>query len=98
MRNLALNEWAERLGDLTSEQIKRGLQEWSGKWPPNVEEFRAACLGSNLHNTAAYKPFPPGLPRPKAKPETAAAALRSMRAKLGMNADDMAEDLRKWRR
>ncbi len=76
-------EWAERLGGLDGEQIARGLQTWHGDWPPNVEQFLAACQGAAKglsHNTAAYKRFPRALPKPKtADPGIAKGALAEMR-------------------
>lgn len=101
MRNLAMDEWAAQLGNLTAEQIRNGLDMWDSKWPPNVYEFRNACTGKHgedLHNTAAYKPFRPGLPKPKAKPETASAALQAMRQRQAMALEDMETELRRLRR
>ena len=44
----AISEWSQRLAGLTGDQIKRGLDIWSGEWPPSADEFRAACLGKKL--------------------------------------------------
>ena len=80
MRELAVSEWAKRLGGLSGEQIKRGLDDWNDKWPPNVETFRASCLGrDNPHGSAAYKFFPKALPKPKSDAARAAAELAKMR-------------------
>lgn len=38
-------EWSERLGGLTADDVKRGLESWTEDWPPSSEEFRKACLG-----------------------------------------------------
>ena len=99
LRELAMDEWATRLGALTGEQIAHGLETWAGDWPPNVEQFRAACLKLNdPHNTAAYKPFPPGLPKPKAQQKTADRELAKIRAKPHMSQAEMEEELRRLRR
>ena len=45
IEEVAVNEWSARLSGLTGEEIKRGLNEWSGEWPPSADEFRDACLG-----------------------------------------------------
>lgn len=42
---MAVDEWAQGLGSLTAEQVRRGLDEWEGEWPPSLPEFRSACLG-----------------------------------------------------
>lgn len=77
-------EWAKGLEGLTGEQIRQGLEAWDAAWPPSLPEFRKACVGERggLHNTAAYRPFPKALPKPKAKPEIAQAALDDMRRGL----------------
>lgn len=94
LRELAMAEWAERLAGITGEQIAHGLQHWSGDWPPNVEQFRRACIGDGQHRGAAYRPFPPALPKPKAKPETAAAALAAMRARPVLGPQEREEERR----
>jgi len=84
-RRLAIAEWSDRLSDVTDEQIIGGLDEWHGKWPPNVEEFRSLCLGCDKsweHGGDAYKPFRPMLPKPKAKKSVADANLEKMRSAL----------------
>lgn len=100
MRQLALTEWGERLADLTGEQIKHGLDNWRDKWPPNVEAFRNACTGGDdwQHNTAAYRAFPPGLPKPKAKRETAERELAKIRIRPQMTPAEMEQELQKLRR
>ena len=89
LRELAMQEWAERLGELSGEQIKHGLERWDGKWPPNVEEFRKACIGDSgdwEHRGQAYKPFPPALPKPKARKEVVDAEMVKIRKMLGNEA------------
>ena len=80
MRELAVSEWGRRLAGLSGEEIKRGLDTWTDKWPPNVESFRAACLGrDNPHGSAAYKPFQRALPKQKADKARAVAEITKMR-------------------
>ena len=55
--SLAVEEWSERLAGLTGEQIKQGIANLTGEWPPTSIEFRSICVGSLLHNKAAYRPF-----------------------------------------
>jgi hypothetical protein len=42
----AVREWSEGLGELSADQVKRGLDSWDQAWPPSLPEFRAACLGN----------------------------------------------------
>jgi hypothetical protein len=94
MRELAVREWGERLASLTGEQIKRGLDDWHGEWPPNVEQFRRACMGTgNLHNTAAYRRFQRSLPKPKADASVVAAELAKMRGTTELTAEQMLDEL-----
>ena len=65
----AVQEWAEGLGGLTGQQLRRGLDMWDEDWPPSLSEFRKACLPSPEYRTAAYRPFPPMLPKPGADPD-----------------------------
>lgn len=79
---LARAEWAEGLAGLDQRQIAHGLKAWKEDWPPTLPEFRKACIGEQAglsHNTAAYKRFPPALPKPKADPEIVKAELAKMR-------------------
>lgn len=43
-----VREWSHGLAGMTPEQIKRGLDEWCGEWPPTLPEFIAACRGKKL--------------------------------------------------
>lgn len=45
IENEAVTEWSEQLAGLTGEQIKKGLTDWNGDWPPSSEEFKKCCLG-----------------------------------------------------
>lgn len=44
----AIREWSKRLAGMTAEEIKRGLSDWAGEWPPSLPEFAAACRGKKL--------------------------------------------------
>ena len=45
IEEVAIVEWGKGLADLTPEQIKRGLENWEGEWPPTLVEFKRTCLG-----------------------------------------------------
>lgn len=78
-------EWANGLAGMTGEQIRCGLDTWGEPWPPSLPEFRKACKGKDdwQHRTAAYKPFPRALPKPKADADKARAEIEKMRQCLG---------------
>lgn len=87
-------EWAQGLGGLSGEQIRRGLDSWQEPWPPSLPEFRRACVGAdNPHNTAAYRHFSRALPRPKAKPDTVARELEKMRGMPELSPEQMQAEL-----
>lgn len=44
LEDYAVKEWSEKLGGITGEQIKRGLESWSEDWPPSADEFRKCCI------------------------------------------------------
>lgn len=76
-------EWAQGLAGMTGDDIKRGLDEWQGEWPPSLPEFVAACKGQQdgdhwQHRTAAYKRLTEP-ERQKADAQTAAAEIAKMR-------------------
>ena len=51
--------WADSLGGLTGEQIKRGVEsckEWADKFPPNLAQFSKLCLTTN-ENTPEVKAY-----------------------------------------
>lgn len=51
--------WADSLGGLTGEQLKRGVdasKEWGEKFPPNMAQFTRLCLTTN-ENTAEVKAY-----------------------------------------
>lgn len=82
MQRAAMAEWGERLAGMDGETLRRGLDSWRDDWPPNVEQFRKACLGIAddwEHRGAAYKRFQKALPKPKANPEIVAEQIAAMR-------------------
>jgi hypothetical protein len=50
--------------------------------PPSLPAFRELCLHGK-ESTAAHKPFPPALPKPKANPELVNTEIAKMREILG---------------
>jgi hypothetical protein len=40
----AVREWSRALGDMTPEQIRRGIDALTSEWPPTLPEFKALCL------------------------------------------------------
>jgi hypothetical protein len=49
IEELAVTEWSQGLAGLSGEQIKTGLDNLQGEWPPSLPEFRAACLGKGVN-------------------------------------------------
>jgi hypothetical protein len=49
IEELATKEWAEGLSGLTGAQIRKGLGNLEGEWPPSLPEFRKACRGNGLN-------------------------------------------------
>lgn len=41
----AVREWSRALGDMTPEQIRRGLDNLNSDWPPTLPEFKRLCEG-----------------------------------------------------
>jgi hypothetical protein len=41
----AVREWSRALGDMTPEQIRRGLDSLASDWPPTLPEFKRLCEG-----------------------------------------------------
>lgn len=86
LQKAMMAEWRDGLAGLTADQMRRGLDTWDCDWPPCLPEFRRACLGQHAgdwqHRGPAYKPFPPALPKPRAKPETATNELAKIRHAL----------------
>lgn len=67
--------WAIALGDLSAEDIGRGLRacvERADPWPPSLPEFRRLCLKTMRENEAMYRcagPFLPHLLSPEQRAE-----------------------------
>lgn len=74
-----MREWSVGLAGLEPDEIKRGLETWQDPWPPSVIEFKQAC---RQYATAAHRPFPKALPKPKASREVVQAELAKMRAAM----------------
>lgn len=91
---VAVSEWAERLGGLSGEEIKYGLDNWKGRWPPSVEEFREACRPDVglTENADMYRIQQKSLPEPDwRKAERNAKgieAITELRGKLNKTAGD----------
>lgn len=45
IEEVSVDEWGRKLAGLTGDQIRHGLDSWSGEWPPTADEFRDCCLG-----------------------------------------------------
>lgn len=73
IEQIAVTEWAQGLAGITGEQVKTGLELWSGDWPPCMDEFRDACLGKKSGKNEFgldyipeyYRQRPPELDRSK---------------------------------
>lgn len=46
IEDLAVEEWSLGLSGLSGEEIRHGLTEYQGNWPPSLPEFKNACLGN----------------------------------------------------
>jgi hypothetical protein len=64
----ALDLWCRKLGDLTADDFKAGMEGLEKKaedayrngeemWPPSYAEFRALCFPKSDRDTLAHKPF-----------------------------------------
>ena len=55
---IAIDEWLRGLNCFPEAWIARGLEDWTGDWPPSLPEFQKACLpeavdvGQNLAKKA----------------------------------------------
>lgn len=74
-------EWQEVLANCTADEITHGLETWDSEFPPNVMQFRTRCKTNDTwqHKSAAYKPFPKALPKPKSKESVVNKAFAKMR-------------------
>lgn len=79
--------WSIALGDLTPEELGRGLRacvERDDPWPPSLPEFRRLCRPPKRENEAMYRysgPMLPHLLSPEQRAE-GRANVAALRAKL----------------
>ncbi len=57
-----MNEWRQVLRKCTGEEIKHGFEVWDSEHPPNVYQFKHACL--SLRHSGSHKQFK-ALPKPE---------------------------------
>jgi len=76
-------EWLHELNNITLEQIKKGLKNWSEAWPPNIVEFVEACTKKDIGRPApCYVEYETrALPAPTNK-ELGRQAIKEMKAKI----------------
>ena len=84
----AMRAWARTLRHVNPKQLKRGLDALPAM-PPTAPLFRDLCGAGPTHNTAAYRAFPPALPKPKARQEIVQAELAKMRERKPMTPDEI---------
>jgi hypothetical protein len=76
----AIELWCRKLGDLTQDDFKRGMEglekkaedayrEGEEMWPPSYAEFRALCFPKNDRDSAAHKVLEHVLLAPIESPE-----------------------------
>ena len=78
MAKLMLAEWTDGLRDYSDEQIKRGLDNLDGDFPPSLPAFKKACLTERYKAHEIYQ----ALPKPKPDPEKAEKAFSAIRGML----------------
>lgn len=79
-----LEAWRKELYMVEPIELRRGLDNLPEK-PPSAIAFRNLCLqtgNGKRYQSAAHKPFPKALPKPKAKPEVVAREIAKMREAL----------------
>ena len=86
----AANIWLNGLNDLSTDQIKAGLDQMlkdGEEWPPSMPQFVKMCKNDNddwRHKGAAYVEVDPRkLIRHKCDPEKANSALEEMKKLVG---------------
>ena len=62
---LAMNEWYEELKHLTMGDIKCGLDNYNGDFPPNLMQFKNACTTEQIGKPAPCYNEYKSLPGPK---------------------------------
>ena len=77
---LAQKEWLEMLGKCTPGDIRRGLENWTNDWPPNVMEFAKACKPpAETPALPMYREWKTPRLLPRVDKETAKANLAKLR-------------------
>lgn len=71
----ALYEWGVGLAGYSPEEIKRGLDQYRGEYPPTLEVFRQVCRPASRRVHAYY----PGLPAPHSDPAYAREQINRLR-------------------
>jgi len=71
-----MDEWRSVLGSITPDQLKHGLEAWDSGYPPNVMQFKAACL--EARTTAAHRRYK-ALPMPTPDKAIARQGIKAMR-------------------
>lgn len=84
----AMRAWARTLRHAKPVQLKHALEKLPAM-PPTAPQFRDLCGIGPAHNTAAYRPFPPALPKPQARPELAQAELAKMRQRKKLTPEEI---------
>jgi len=87
--------WLNGLIDLSTDQIKNGLDEMlkaGNEWPPSMPQFVKMCKSEPeawQHKTAAYREYTPKARQltHKCNPEVAENSLAEMKKKLGMKSE-----------
>lgn len=77
--DIALDEWAEGLANLSGSDVKRGLEVWQEAWPPSLPEFKKAC--KKPRQIASHQDFV-FLPKPKPDKKLGARAFSDMKDRL----------------
>lgn len=51
---MAINEWFNELQHLTTNQLREGLDNYKGDYPPNLIQFYEACTQKQIGRPAPY--------------------------------------------
>lgn len=55
LEQLALTEWQSKLSGMIAEDIRMGLDNWDGDWPPSLPEFVRACKPPKLPTSSCHR-------------------------------------------